>query len=66
MELTFENVGSMPKQAMGHNVVILKPGIKCAEFGPKTIPGGTLENGFLPEAVMGDVLHHTKLLGPGE
>lgn len=65
--INFENVGKMPKTAMGHNVVVLKPGTDPVAFSAKCLEnGGSLENNHLPEAVMGDVVASTKLLGPGE
>lgn len=65
--IKFKNVGTMPKQSMGHNFVLLKKGAKTLEFAGRCLSGGaTMENDFLPEAVRNDVLAHTKLLGPGE
>jgi len=37
VELTFKNVGSLPKESMGHNVVILKPGTDLAAFGGEAV-----------------------------
>lgn len=67
VNLTLKNVGKLPKESMGHNLVILKPGVKAVEFAAQVlVKGGTPANEYLPEAVKGDVLHYTKLLGPGE
>ena len=65
-KLTFKNVGKLPKIAMGHNLVILKKGVSAIAFGQKVLAAGGNANNALPESVMGDVLAHTKLLGPGE
>lgn len=65
-KLTFKNTGKLPKIAMGHNLVILKKGISAIKFGQKVMAAGGNATNALPEAVMGDVIAHTKLLGPGE
>lgn len=65
-KLTFKNVGKIPKIAMGHNLVILKKGVSAIAFGQKVLAAGGNATNALPESVMGDVLAHTKLLGPGE
>ena len=66
VKLTLKNVGKMPKAAMGHNIVILKAGVKAMEFGIQALTGGTLENSYLPDAIKDKVLWSTKTLGPGE
>ena len=65
-KLTFKNTGKIPKIAMGHNLVILKKGVSAITFGQKVLASGGNANNALPESVKGDVLAHTKLLGPGE
>ena len=66
VRLTFKNVGSMPKIAMGHNLVILKEGIDGLAFGQKVLASGGSASNPLPSSLLGDVVAHTKLLGPGE
>jgi len=51
---------------MGHNLVILKEGISAIAFGGKAMQAGANATNALPDAVKGDVLAYTKLLGPGE
>ena len=51
---------------MGHNLVILKKGVSAIAFGQKVLASGGNATNALPESVKGDVLAHTKLLGPGE
>ena len=65
-KLTFKNTGKLPKIAMGHNLVILKKGVSAIAFGQKVLAVGGNANNALPESVKGDVIAHTKLLGPGE
>lgn len=67
VKVTFKNVGSLPKAAMGHNFVVLRKGVTLEQFTPKVMaPKGTPENDYLPADAKGDVLAATKILGPGE
>ena len=65
--IRFTNAGTIPKVAMGHNIVVLKAGVTALAWGPKAqASGATADNDFIPAAVRGDVLAHSKTLGPGE
>lgn len=66
VELEFKNAGTLPKIAMGHNLVILKEGVSAIAFGGKAMQAGANATNALPDSVKGDVLAFTKLLGPGE
>ena len=66
LKLVFKNIGSMPKIAMGHNLVILKKGVDALAFGQKVLASGGSANNALPKSLLGEVLAHTKVLGPGE
>ena len=66
VELTFKNVGKIPKIAMGHNLVVLKKGISAVAFGQKAMGAGANATNALPESVKGDAIAFTKLLGPDE
>jgi len=66
LQLTFKNIGSMPKIAMGHNLVILKKDISAITFGQKVLASGGSATNPLPKSLLGDVIVSTKLLGPGE
>jgi azurin len=64
--LTLKNIGTLPVQAMGHNLVILKPGTDIPTFamaGMTNQPGGYLPKG-------GDftkfIIAKIKVLGPKE
>lgn len=67
-ELTIrvENLGKLPKQAMGHNFVLLSDGADVAAFGNAAVAAAG--NEYIPtaEPFSGLVVGHTKLLGPGE
>lgn len=62
--LTFKNAGTMPIESMGHNFVILKPGVDLATFGAEA--AGAADNQYIPKTSLSSIVAHTKLLGPGE
>lgn len=62
--LTLNNVGELPKESMGHNVVILTPGTDHAEFGGEAFKAK--DDDYVPATFSSSVVAHTKLLGPGE
>ena len=66
VKLTFKNAGNLPKEAMGHNVVILKEGTDQEAFALEALKEKA--NDYIPQsATMKDeIIAHTKLLGPGE
>ena len=66
VELTFKNIGKIPKIAMGHNLVILRKGISAIAFGQKAMGAGANATNALPDSVKGDTIAATKLLGPAE
>lgn len=66
VELTFKNIGKLPKLAMGHNLVILKEGVSPLKFGQKTMGMGASPTNPLPKESLVEVIAATKLLGPGE
>lgn len=64
VKITFENAGKMPKQVMGHNVIVLKAGVDVAAFATEAMKSAATD--YIPESKKGDILAHSKLLGPGE
>lgn len=65
--IKLKNTATAPKAAMGHNIVVLKPGMDAVKWATELLgKGASLANDFLPEAVRGDTLGFTKVLGPGE
>lgn len=62
--LTLKHTGKIPKQAMGHNVVILKEGINEAGFAVKA--AAAHETDYIPDSEKASIIAHTKLLGGGE
>ena len=66
IRLTFKNIGSLPKTAMGHNLVVLKKDVHALSFGQKVLASGGSASNPLPKSLLGDIIAHTNLLGPGE
>lgn len=62
--LILKNVGELPKETMGHNVVILTPGTNLADFGAAAI--NAKDDDYIPASLSSSIIAHTKLLGPGE
>lgn len=60
------NGPTLPKAAMGHNLVILNKGESAVNFGASIAATANLANEFVPEAAKDKVFAHSKLLGPGE
>lgn len=64
IELTLDNVGSMPKQSMGHNVVILEKGSDITAYAEAASTQAT--NDYIAPEKSDQVIAYTKLLGGGE
>lgn len=66
LTIVFTNQGNLPKQAMGHNFVVLKPGTDLAAFGNAAVAAAA--NDYIPTdaAHAAQVVAHTKVLGPKE
>lgn len=60
VKLTLKNIGTMPKESMGHNFTLLKDGTD--------IPGLAAQAVSAPDHMPNNpaIIAHTKLLGPGE
>lgn len=64
--LSFKHIGTLPVIAMGHNVVILKPGTSVPAFAAKC--ASAKDNGYLPtdDESKASIVAATKLLGGGQ
>lgn len=64
--LTLKHTGKLPKAAMGHNVVILKPDTKVPDFATKAMKAAATD--YVPEDEDSKkvIVAHTKLIGGGE
>jgi azurin len=63
VKLTLRHIGTLDKNVMGHNVVILKPGVDIAEFA--SLASTEKANDYIPADAQ-DVIVHTKIIGGGE
>lgn len=62
VKITFTNAGTMPKNVMGHNFVLLKKGVD-----PKSIVDAAVSaqaTDYIPADQADKIIIHTKLLGP--
>lgn len=64
IRIELHNVGVLPKEAMGHNLVVLKPGIVPSAFAAKAMTAKATD--YVAADSAADVVGHTKVLGPGE
>lgn len=64
LKIVFTNVGTLPKLAMGHNLVVLKKGVDAQAYSLAAMRAAATE--YLPPELSGQVLAATKLLGPKE
>jgi azurin len=64
LSVTLANVGTMPKMSMGHNWVLLKNPSVVDGFVNAAMTSPTTD--YIPADRKGDMLAHTKLLGPKE
>ncbi|MEN2402876.1 azurin [Flavobacterium sp. MC2016-06] len=62
--LTLKHVGKIPKEAMGHNLVILQEGTDEAAFATKA--SAAKDTDYIPASEKASIVAHTKLLGGGE
>ncbi len=62
MKVVLTNIGSMPKAAMGHNWILLKKGADAQAFVNAAV--AAMASDYFPADKAGEVIAHTKLLGP--
>lgn len=62
--LTLKHVGQMPKEAMGHNWVLLASGTDVAAFGTAAVAARDTE--YIPADKKDQVIAHTPVVGGGE
>ena len=64
IKLTLTHSGKLAKAAMGHNFVLLQPGVDIAAFGGKA--AAARETDYIPKSEQASIIAHTKLVGGGE
>lgn len=63
IRLKLVNLGSAPKEAMGHNWILLRGGADAGAFLNAAL--GAKATDYVPSAKVGEIIAHTKLLGGG-
>jgi azurin len=63
IKIELKNAGALPKEVMGHDLIVLKAGSDVTAFATKAMTAKATD--YIP-ADAGEMLAHTKLLGPGE
>ncbi|ADY53818.1 blue (type 1) copper domain protein [Pseudopedobacter saltans DSM 12145] len=64
VHLTLKHVGTMKKDVMGHNVVVLKMGSDLHAFDTEAIKAKSTD--YIPKSLNNEIIAHTKLLSGGE
>lgn len=64
VEIVFENAGQLPKEAMGHNLLILTQETDPLEFATASMIHR--DNDYVAPELADQVIAGTELLGPGE
>lgn len=62
--LTLKHTGTMDKDAMGHNWVLLANSTEPADFG--TAATSARDTDYIPQDRLDDVIAHTQVIGGGE
>ncbi len=64
LTVRLQSTGQMPKVAMGHNFVLLKPGVAPLEFANAGLE--FRDNDFIAPQMKDKAIVFTKIIGPGE
>ena len=64
IKISLTNTGTMPKAAMGHNLVVLKKDTDIKAFADAAIMAAATE--YIPASMSDKIIAHTKLLGAKE
>ena len=64
VKLTLVHTGKLAKEAMGHNWILLKPGVDLQEFAGEAMKAKGTD--YVPASREGDIIVHTDLIGGGE
>jgi azurin len=64
IKIELKNAGALPKEVMGHDLVVLKPGSDINAFAIKAMAAKATD--YIPADASDQIVAHTRLLGPGE
>lgn len=62
LKVVLTNVGTLPKEAMGHNWVLLKKGADAAAFAMAAMTAKDTD--YIPASMKDQVIAHTTTIGP--
>jgi azurin len=62
LKIVLTNIGVVPKEAMGHNLVVLKPGTDAGAFAGAAMMARDTD--YIPAQLKDQVIAHTAVLGP--
>lgn len=62
LKVVFTNAGTLPKEFMGHNWVLLKKGSDPAAFAGAAMVAKATD--YIPDALKDQIVAHSELLGP--
>lgn len=62
LKVVLTNIGTQPKEVMGHNWVLLKAGTDAAAFDAAAATSKATD--YIPDAMKDSIIVHTQLLGP--
>jgi azurin len=63
VKIELKNIGALPKEVMGHNLIVLNPGSDVTALAAKAMNAKATD--YVPPDAP-EIIAHTKLLGPGE
>ena len=64
LKIRLTSTGTIPKEVMAHNFVLLKPGTDLNAFVMAAVMAR--DAGYIPASLKGQILANTSLAGPGE
>ena len=62
LKVVLRNIGTQPKEVMGHNWVLLKKGADAAAFNAAAVTAKATD--YIPPALKDQIVAHTAMLGP--
>jgi azurin len=62
LKVVLTNIGTQPKEVMGHNWVLLKAGTDVDAFAAAAM--SAKDSGYIPSALADEVIAHVDILGP--
>jgi|CZKI01.1.fsa_nt_gi azurin len=62
IKVVLTNIGTQPREVMGHNWVLLRAGSDVAAFDAAAL--SSKDTGYIPAALSGEIIAHIDLLGP--